>query len=403
MNIQEIIDLDFLQKVQDSFAEATGLAAITVDFRGNPVTKYSNFSPFCRKIREDQQLYDKCLKCDAYGGLEAVRRETFFVYRCHTGLVDLAVPIIIKGQFIGSMLVGQVKLNEIDNNRLDYITKESTNWLKDKEIVAKFDQIPTMSIEKITAAAQMMFYVINNMVEKDVVQYVQEELRAKDQELINQLKVQTEMEKSFYDKQKHFFNLLVNPNLFFNVINTMSCLAILEKASRTQEVIVTFSDMMKYLLTNNNTFVTIEDELFYIEKYVALQKLRFEDRVQVSIDIPKELRSIKIPAMVLQSIIDNAYIHGFEPKDGKGIIQVKGYLLDDDFVCEVIDDGLGMPANQISGIIHKSSRAERENQVKGIGLYHVNFILTSNYGNEYKLEISQNDAGGTTVKFRVPK
>ncbi|MEC1772720.1 sensor histidine kinase [Schinkia azotoformans] len=403
MNIQEIIDLDFLQKVQDSFAKATGLAAITVDFRGNPVTEYSNFSLFCKKIREDQQLYDKCLKCDAYGGLEAVRRENFFMYRCHTGLVDIAVPIIIKGQFIGSMLVGQVKLNETENNRLDYIIKESSNWKENKEIVADFDHIPIISIEKITAAAKMMFYVINNMVEKDVIQYVQEELRAKDQELINQLKIQADLERSLYAKQKQFFKLMVNPNLFFNVMNTMSCLAVLEKASRTQDVILTFSEMMKYLLTNDNTFVTVEDEISYIYMYVKLQKLRFEDRVQVMIDIPKELRSIKIPAMILQSILDNAFIHGIEPKDGKGSIQIKGYILDDDFICEVIDDGIGMTATAIASIMDKSGGTERESHSKGIGLHHVNFILTSNYGNEYKLKITQNDAGGTTVRFRVPK
>lgn len=403
MNIQEIIDLDFLQKVQNSFAEATGLAAITVDFRGNPITEYSNFSSFCRNIREDQQLYDKCLKCDAFGGLEAVRRENFFMYRCHTGLVDIAVPIIIKGQFIGSMLVGQAKLNETDNHRLDYITKESSNWKENKKNVADFDQIPIISIEKVTAAAKMMFYVINNMVEKDVMQYVHEELRAKDQELINHLKVQADLEKSLYDKQKHFFKLMVNPNLFFNIMNTMSCLAILEKATRTQDIILTFSEMMKYLLTSDNTFATIEDEISYIHKYVKLQKLRFEDRVQVSIDIPKELRSIKIPAMVLQSILDNAFIHGIEPKDGKGTIQVKGYLLDDDFVCEVIDDGVGMSAAKIASILDRNIRTERENQDKGIGLNHVNLILTSIYGNEYKLKITQNDAGGTTVRFRVPK
>lgn len=403
MNIQEVIDLNLLQQVQDSFAEATEFAAITVDFRGNPITKYSNFSSFCRKIRENQSLYNACLKCDAFGGLEATRRENFFMYRCHTGLVDIAVPIIIKGQFIGSMLIGQVKLNETDNERLGYITNESSGWQEDWEVLAELDQVPIVSYEKISGAAKMMFHVINNMVEKDGIQYIQEELKSKDQQLIDQMKAQEDLEKSLFDKQNHFFKLLINPNFLFNVMNTMSCLAIIEKAPKTQDVILTFSELMKCLLTSYNHLISIEDEISFINMYVKLQKPRFEDRIQVSIDIPQEIRSIKIPPMIIQSILDNAIIHGLEPKDGIGMIQIKGYVFDRDFVCEVIDDGVGMSAEKIASVMDESSKTDQENELKGIGLHHVNALLISHYGNEYKLKITQNDVGGTTVQFKVPK
>jgi ligand-binding sensor protein len=397
MKLKDIIDIDLLQKVQDSFAEATGLATITVDFRGNPMTEYSNFSPFCNKIRENKELYNNCLQCDAFGGLEAARRETFFMYRCHTGLVDAAVPIMVEGQLIGSVMIGQAKLAENDTNRLRYIINEASHWKEDQEILDILAQQPLISYEKITAAAKMMFHVINNMVGKDVIQYAQEQLRAKDQQLIEQMKVQADLEKSLFDHK-----LLLNPNFLFDVINTMYSTAILERASKTQEVIVTFSEMMKYVLTNYHDLVTIEDEIIYIQMYLKLQELRFADRITVSIDIPKELRSIKIPPNIIYSILDNAVIHGLEPKDGKGKVQIKGYILEHDFVCEVIDEGVGMSADKIASIWDEINRVEPDMEIKGIGLHQVNAQLTSHFGKGYQLEITQNHTGGTTVRFRLP-
>jgi ligand-binding sensor protein len=404
MQIQEIIDLNLLQKIQDSFAEATGLAVITVDYFGNPITEYSNFSPFCRKIRENKQLYNQCLKCDAFGGLEAARRETFFMYRCHTGLVDIAVPIIIKGQLIGSVLVGQAKLDKKDKMQLDSITNGSYSWKESPEVLDEFSRIPVMSYEKISSAAEMMFYVITNMIEKDVIQFVQEELRAKDQQLIEQMKVQADLEKALSYKQNHSYRLIANPNFLFNVMNTMSCLAILENAPKTQEALLTFTEMMKYLLLNVNHFVTIEDEISYINQYVKLQKLRFQDRIEVCVNVPKELGSIKIPPLIIYSIIDNAIIHGLEPKVGNGSINVKGYSHENDFVCEVIDDGVGISQEKIASLIGmgENNIMEQDNQLKGMGLYNVNSILTTYYGKEYKLIICQNDLGGTTVKLKIP-
>lgn len=398
MKLQDIIDIDLLQKVQDSFAEATGLAAITVDFRGNPMTKYSNFSTFCNKIRESKELYNNCLQCDAFGGLEAARREKFFMYRCHTGLVDVAVPIMVEGQLIGSMMIGQVKLAEYDNNRLTYIINETSHWKENQEVIDVFLQQPVISYEKVSAAAEMMFHVINNMVEKDVIQYAQEELRAKDQQLIEQMKVQSDLEKSLFDHK-----LLLNPNFLFDVINTMYSTAILERASKTQDIIITFSEMMKYVLTNYHDLVTIEDEISYIHMYLKLQELRFAERITVSIDIPKELRSIKIPPNIIYSLLDNAIIHGLEPKAGNGKVQIKGYILQHDFVCEVIDDGVGMSADKIASIWDEINRTEPDMEIKGIGLHQVNAQLTSHFGKDYQLEITQNHSGGTTVRFRLPK
>jgi ligand-binding sensor protein len=112
MKLEEIIDLESLQKLQDYFAEATGFAAITVDYQGNPLLKYSSFSPFCEKMRKKPDFYKKCIRSDAYVSLEAVRNGVSCIHRCHAGLIDFAIPIIVNGEYLASMMGGQVKTDD---------------------------------------------------------------------------------------------------------------------------------------------------------------------------------------------------------------------------------------------------------------------------------------------------
>mgnify|MGYP001952061161 FL=1 len=403
MKLEEIIDIEFLQKVQDAFAKATGLAAITVDYRGNPITKYSNFSKFCNIVRKDPNLMAQCFKCDAFGGLEAARIGHFYVYHCHCGLVDFAVPIIVQGQYLGSMLVGQARMDEKDNEKLDYIVKESPDWKKNHELIKEYEKIPIISYEKITAAAEMMFYVINHIFEREIMKYVHEELHKKNQRLINQMKVSAELEKALLNKQIQSLHLLLNPYFLFNTMNTLTCLSIIEEAPKTQEAILTLFEMLKYIITNNQNLVQLKEELAFIEKYLLLQKLRFNDRLRVMIDIPKEFESITIPPFLLQAIIDNAVIHGIEPKDGNGNISVKGYSLSRDYVFVVSDDGVGMAKEKMDRIFEDNSKNNGGKWLKGMGLNYVNSVLISLYGDEYKLSISQNSQGGITVRMRIPK
>ncbi|RDE23413.1 PocR ligand-binding domain-containing protein [Parageobacillus thermoglucosidasius] len=403
MKLEEIIDIEFLQKVQDAFAKATGLAAITVDYRGNPITKYSNFSKFCNIVRKDPNLMAQCFKCDAFGGLEAARIGHFYVYHCHCGLVDFAVPIIVQGQYLGSMLVGQARMDEKDNEKLDYIVKESPDWKENHELIKEYEKIPIISYEKITAAAEMMFYVINHIFEREIMKYVHEELQKKNQQLINQMKVSAELEKALLNKQIQSLHLLLNPYFLFNTMNTLTCLSIIEEAPKTQEAILTLFEMLKYIITNNQNLVQLKEELAFIEKYLLLQKLRFNDRLRVMIDIPKEFESITIPPFLLQAIIDNAVIHGIEPKDGNGNISVKGYSLSRDYVFVVSDDGVGMAKEKMDRIFEDNSKNNGGKWLKGMGLNYVNSVLISLYGDEYKLSISQNSQGGITVRMRIPK
>lgn len=111
LHLRNLVDVKKLQEIQDEFAAETGLAMITVDSMGSPVTQASEFSPLCRMLRRDPEVRRLCFSCDAHGGFQSAIEGKPFVYRCHAGLVDFSVSIMMSQHYLGAILAGQVFLD----------------------------------------------------------------------------------------------------------------------------------------------------------------------------------------------------------------------------------------------------------------------------------------------------
>lgn len=166
-----VINLDKFQKIQDDIARATDMAVITIDYTGNPVTEHSYCSDFCKKVREDPKLEQYCEKCDSRGGLEAARNKEPYIYICHIGVVDFAIPIVVEDQYLGAIMAGQIRLKDINNNKeLERIVSKryQHDLDSDSELKVLYEQLPSVSLEKIKAVAQMMNHLVNHIISEAV-------------------------------------------------------------------------------------------------------------------------------------------------------------------------------------------------------------------------------------------
>lgn len=162
IKLQDVIDVEFLQNFQDNFAEALGVASITVDISGNPVTKPSNFTDFCMKYTRGSDVGNKrCMECDRKGGEEAAKTGKPSIYDCHAGLVDFGAPIMLEGKQIGTILGGQVLTGPPDEEYYRKIAQE-IGVDPDEYILAlsKIRQMPRKSVE---AAANVLYLVANTL------------------------------------------------------------------------------------------------------------------------------------------------------------------------------------------------------------------------------------------------
>lgn len=166
--IDQIINPIKFQKIQDDIASATDLALITVDYKGNPLTKHSNCSAFCQKVRSSSYgIY--CEKCDSHGGLEAARLRKPYIYICHFGLIDFAIPIIVNDLYIGAFMAGQVLLSPQDlaDAPEPVLPGVQSKWESiGEDLKEAFDVLPVMHLDKITALANMLLHIVNYCVEE---------------------------------------------------------------------------------------------------------------------------------------------------------------------------------------------------------------------------------------------
>lgn len=168
-NLDYIINAHNYQKIQDCLSEASDMAILTVDYQGVPVTRHSRCSTYCTLVRSNPELNNLCRKCDARGGLEAARISKPYIYRCHMGILDLAVPIVLEGMYTGAIMAGQVVLSDDGQSGLERIVETSTIPL-DPEFKKQLDQekkmLPVMSQDRVQVIANMLFQINNYIIEE---------------------------------------------------------------------------------------------------------------------------------------------------------------------------------------------------------------------------------------------
>ncbi len=403
--LEQVIDKDVLQEIQDKFSNATGLSAVTVDFRGVPITEYSNFTPFCTELRKTEGFEERCHRCDAYGGLEAARKNATFIYRCHAGLADFAIPIKVQGQFIGSVLAGQAKLEDSDLNNLESIIRENTNYENNEKLVKLYEALPVTSLKKVEAGAKLLESIISNLIENDIIKYVQDRLSKKNEDLLEKVKNTESLEKDFQEKELTALQPRINMNFLNHSINAASRLSIIEDADKTTDILYLIADIIKYTVEQSNKLVKLEEEIVHVRRYLNLQMLRFGDRFQFELDIEEEVMNESIPSLLLQALVDNAIVHGLETKSGAGFLRIIASAVDDTVMIKVMDNGVGIPSDTLEKI--QLDRFEKENnslnRTTGIDLATMKGILNYHYGSDCNMTIKSHLQKGTSVMLSIPK
>lgn len=170
LQLNKILDLKKWKRLQDSLATVTKLAILTVDYKGNPVTGHSSCQAFCQSVRKDPELLPYCQKCDARGGLEAVRLNEPYVYLCHFNVIDIAIPITIDGKYIGAVMAGQVKLSDRERARdMEQIVTPQNRELHESKLEGlreHYDQLPVMTYEEIVNISTMLSLLCSYIVEE---------------------------------------------------------------------------------------------------------------------------------------------------------------------------------------------------------------------------------------------
>ena len=150
-------------------------------------------------------------------------------------------------------------------------------------------------------------------------------------------------------------------------------------------------------MQNGDSLHTIRAELDNIEKYLYIQKARFQSRLQYTINVPEHIRSCRIPNMVLQPVVENALIHGISPKRDGGKIDIYAENHGDKITIFVVDNGNGFPKDVLKRL------REKDGSGRELGLRITDQRIKQYYGDEYGLEVVKSDYSGSTVSITISK
>jgi len=361
------------------------ISLFLADTNGNILLEFIPSPDFCTRVcnaaKEGQACPDYCSRFKP--GMEGS-------FVCRHGLENIILPISLQGETIGYIGGMQVYLPETEYQK--YLI-DIPSFKKDNapEFIAKsISSLKTVDPNKISIHEQLCNHIVKN-ISIDL----SESVSHADQD-VARLSIEKEiLEKKIIDLEAKNMSLVVNPHFLFNTLNCIARIAYFEHSHTTEELIYCLSDLLRYNLKQDDQLHTIGSEIGNIEKYLYIQKVRFKNRLEYEIDIPENIRSYRIPNMVIQPIVENALIHGITPKRDGGKIKIFAEEHSDGIVISVMDNGNGFSKDVLENIHQADSKS-------GLGFRSTDKRLKQYYGEKYGLEIVKSDYSGSTVNITIP-
>lgn len=194
----------------------------------------------------------------------------------------------------------------------------------------------------------------------------------------------------------------INPHFLFNTLNCINQTAIREKAYKTEELITSAAGILRYSLSMMERNATLEDEINVVKQYIFIQKARYDDRLSFELDIKCDIKDIVVPGMTLQPFVENAFIHGIEPKEEGGYINIKVYKESEEYRVSIEDNGCGMNEAMLKKIKSGGSEKEHIGHTTGLGIKSVVDRLEILYDEKNIFNISSKEEQGTKILLRIP-
>lgn len=207
------------------------------------------------------------------------------------------------------------------------------------------------------------------------------------------------------EKEKREMEMLalqaqINPHFLYNTLNSILWLSELQGADKVTQMLNSLIKVLQYTVDNTKEFVRVRDEVAFIHNYIRILNFRYFERFSFIFDIKEDTLEYEMPRFILQPLVENAVLHGFDNNDLNATVKLSIHLQDGELFLCVSDDGRGMPEEKIREILHTDSSSKKS--LNKIGLYNVNQRICLTYGEEYAIHIDSKVGCFTKVTVRIP-
>ena len=201
---------------------------------------------------------------------------------------------------------------------------------------------------------------------------------------------ESRLEADLARAQLDALRLEIEPHFLFNTLNSIASLIRAEAPDRALSMLLGLGDLMRSTLETPGPTTALGAELAFVQRYVALQRVRFMDRLSVTYAIDAGCEACEVPTLLLQPLVENAFRHGISRRAGACAIDISAHIDGGQLRIRIRDDGAGLPP----GFDLRAGA--------GVGLRNTQSRLERSYGAAASLAVSSRPAGGTDVEITLP-
>lgn len=362
-----------VEAIRTQFLENLHYGYVIFDALGNLILQSHYMPEYCEQCCQASAMPGKacCMR-----QLPQNERNQEAVFKCPYGMEIFHYPIYFKNNFLGYIQSGYIRHDGNENNG------------RIKEVY----DVPDSVIFGIKALMKRILKAIRNYCEFEQFRknLMEKELRISANEEIKQRLMQ-----NLQETQYAMTDLKINHHFLFNTLNSMASMALDSDAMNLYQSIVNLSKMFHYTLRTQNSMVPLQKETDYVKAYLQLQKLRYEDNLEIILHIRQESLMAQVPFNFLQPVVENVFSHGFKDCIKKKICietKVKNNRLE----IEIINSG-----NRISEeMLHTINQGIRSNTSHGLSMVYQKLQVVCK--DDFKFRIMALHNGNTCFYINIP-
>ncbi|MCP3980684.1 MAG: hypothetical protein GY716_15380 [bacterium] len=199
------------------------------------------------------------------------------------------------------------------------------------------------------------------------------------------------LEGQLAQAQLQALKMQLHPHFLFNTLHAIAVLVRKNSNREAVRMLVGLSDLLRLALDNAGAQeVPLKQELDFLERYLDVEQIRFQDRLRVELDVAPETLDTSVPNLILQPLVENAIRHGIAPTADAGLVRIRAERRDGRLRVEISDDGPGLDAAAESG--------DRE----GVGLSNTRKRLQRLYGEDHRFSVGNSESGGAIAVLEIP-
>lgn len=390
----DIVNRPAFEQAGDLYHRATQMTVSFADREGNQV-----FYPdkerceFCRLIQSTERGRALCLASDKRAAETALKERRPMFYECHAGLIDVVVPIVVDDERIGCFYSGQSLLSAPSRDGFEETSARVAELDLDPDTLWEaYQRIPHVDVDKLEIAVELLSIICNNLVRNEI------EMRHQRQ-LTRSAVQKARLERDLREMELRLSQAQLNPHFLFNTLNLILGEALNENAQHTANLVEELSVLLSNSLTRIGSMVRLDTEMANAESYVDIFRARFGKQIELQIDLPRTLSGFRVPALILQPLVENAVVHAFPKCEGPFSISISAEMTNGLVEIRVTDNGPGMQPKEYASVL-RMLKTRRHNG-KMTGLVGLGRRLRYYYPESPELRIDQSDEGFTVV-LRLP-